>query len=275
MRIWRHIKYQMSIVRTVAAVTYKEWAAYRTHSMVSIIIGPLHFLVMTSIWRAVYAQGGSVGGLALDEMILYYGVSTLISYLIMDFADWNLQMLIRTGKYLTFALRPLHHRFFALSQKIGHRILGVLFEFLPVLIIMLVLFGLDFRAASWPWAVISVVLGFLMQFFINYTIGLTGFWLVKTEGLRSIVWLLTNICSGALFPLIILPRIVQGAAFFLPFQFTLYVPAMVFSGSYNLGGFQMDIPAIVAVQAGYVLLMYAFSEFLYKISIKRFTAVGV
>jgi len=243
--------------------------------MVSIVVGPLQFLVMTSIWRAVYAQGGGIGGLTLDDMILYYGVSTLISYIIMDFADWNLQMLIRTGKFLTFALRPLHHRFFALSQKIGHRILGLLFEFLPVLIIMLVLFNIEFRAASWSWAIISVILGFLMQFYINYSIGLMGFWLVKTEGLRSIVWLLTSVCSGALFPLVILPRVVQGVAFFLPFQYTLYVPTMVFSGSYNLGGFHMGIPAIVAIQAGYVLLMYAFSEVLYRISIKRFTAVGV
>jgi len=243
--------------------------------MVSIFVGPVHFLVMTSIWRAVYSQGGSVGGLSLDEMILYYGVSMLISYLIMDFADWNLQMLIRTGKYLTFALRPMHHRFFALSQKIGHRILGFLFEFLPVLALVLLLFNVSFRAASWPWAIFSVVLGFLMQFYINYSIGVMGFWLIKTEGLRNIIWLLTSICSGALFPLSILPRAAQGVAFFLPFQYTLYVPTRVFMGSYALGGFYFDISAIVAIQAGYVLLVYAISQLLYTLGMKRFTAVGV
>ena len=268
------MKHYFTVCRAAAAVTYKEWAAYRTHSLVSVFVGPAYFLVQTSIWRAVYSQGGSVGGMSLDEMILYYGVTTLISYLIMDFADWNLQMLIRTGRFLTFALRPLHHRFFALSQKLGHRTLGFLFEFLPVLAVLIFFFDVRFHAVSWPWAILSAALGFLMQFYINYSIGLSGFWLVKTQGLRSVAWLLTSVCAGALFPLAILPPAVQGFAFFLPFQFTLYVPSMVFTGSYKLGAYSMDIPMIVAIQAGYVLIFLALSECLYRMGLKRFTAVG-
>jgi len=255
-------------------VTYKEWAAYRTHSLVSVFIGPAHFLVATSIWRAVYSTGGSVGGVSLDDMILYYAVSTLISYLVMDFADWNLQMLIRTGKYLTFALRPLHHRLFALSQKIGHRVLGFIFEFVPVLVVFLLMFDLKPRIASWPWALLSLALAFLIRFYINYTIGLTAFWLVKTDGLRGVIHLLTDICSGLIFPLVILPRWAQAIAFFMPFQYTLYVPSMAFTGSYKLGAFSMSVPAIVAIQGAYVLAFALLSELLYRLGMKRFTAVG-
>ena len=270
----KYIIQKLNVIRAVASATYKEWAAYRTHSMVSIFVGPAHFLVQVSIWNAVYSSGNSVGGMTLQQMIAYYGVSTLIFYLIMDFADWNLQMLIRTGKYLTFALRPLHHRFFALSQKIGHRILGFLFEFLPVLFIFIFLFKADLRPASWPWAFISLMLSFLTQFYINYTIGISGFWLVRTDGLRSVVYILTGICSGSLFPLLLLPKPLQLAAFFLPFQFTVYVPSMVFSGSYTLGGITLSLPEIVGLQALYVLILRGLSEMLFKLGMKRFTAVG-
>ena len=264
----------LNVIRAVASATYKEWAAYRTHSMVSIFTGPVYFLVQASIWKAVYSGGGTPGGLTLDRMIAYFGVSTLIHYLIMDFADWNLQMLIHTGKYITFALRPLHHRFFALSQKIGHRILGFLFEFLPVLLIFILLFKIDLRPASWFWMIISLGLSFLVQFYINYTIGIAGFWLVKTQGLRSVVHLLTGICSGSLFPLLLLPQALQKLVFFLPFQFTVYVPSMVFSGGYSLGGLTLPVPQIVGLQAVYVLLLLAFSELLFRLGMKRFTAVG-
>lgn len=265
---------QIRIIRAVAAATYKEWAAYRTHSLVSVFVGPVYFLVQISIWRAVYSGGGSVGGMTLEGMITYYGVTALIGYLTMDFADWNLQMLIRTGKYITFALRPMHHRFFALSQKIGHRVLGFLFEFLPVLVIFTALFRVDLRPASWPWMLLSVALAYLMNFYINYTIGLVGFWLVKTDGMRNVVRLLTDVCSGALFPLLLLPKPVQGIAFFLPFQFTTYVPGMVFTGSYTLGGFSLGIPQIVGIQALYVALFWGLSELLYRLGMRRFTAVG-
>ncbi len=270
MEIVRSIRTSMA----VAAATYKEWFAYRTHSLVSAFVGPACFLVQVSIWRAVYSETGSVGGINLDQMIAYYGIATLISYLTMDSADWNLQMLIRTGKYLTFALRPIHHRFFALSQKIGHRTLGFLFEFLPVLIIFVLVFRLDVHPAHWGTFLLSVALAYLTVFYINYSIGLIGFWLVKTEGLRSVVHLLTGVCSGALFPLLLLPEGFQRFLFFLPFQFTAYVPCMVYTGKYSLGLFSMTVPQIVGVQAVYVLALFGLSEILYRAGMKRFTAVG-
>jgi ABC-2 type transport system permease protein len=132
---------QWEVMRAVALVTYKEWAAYRTHSMVSVFVGPVYFVVQYFIWTAVYGGTGTLHGLELTQMVRYFGAATLIGYLTMDFADWNLSMLVRTGRYLTFALRPLHHRFFALSQKVGHRALGFVFEFVPCLLIFVLLFA--------------------------------------------------------------------------------------------------------------------------------------
>lgn len=268
------IRQKLNMAYAVASATYKEWAAYRTHAMISILTGPLYFLVQLSIWRAIYGAGASVGGMSLNDMLTYYAVATLISYLTMDSADWNLQMLIRTGKYITYALRPMHHRFFAFSQKLGHRVLGILFEFLPVLAIFLLVFRMDLRPASWGWALLSISLAYLMVFLINYCIGLTGFWLVRTQGIRGVMQLLISVCSGALFPLAILPRAVQGIVFFMPFQFMSYVPCMVYTGQYRLGAFSMGVPQIVCIQALYVLLFWGLSELLYRQGMKRFTAVG-
>ena len=265
---------KLRIIQAIAAATYKEWFAYRTHSLVSAFTGPAQFLILASIWRAVYTHTPSAGGLSLDEMIAYYGVSTLIAYLTMDFADWNLQMLVRTGKYITFALRPLHHRLFAFSQKIGHRTLGLLFEFLPVLLVFQLVFRLRLRPAHWGYFLLSVALAWLMVFYINYSIGLAGFWLVKADGLRSVVHLLTSLCSGSLFPLLLLPAGLQRLAFFLPFQFTLYVPSMVYMGRYSLGAFTLGMKQAVMLQAVYVIVFYALSEALYRAGMKRFTAVG-
>jgi len=271
------LKRRLRVLRAVAFVTYKEWAAYRTHSMVSIIVGPAYFIVQYFIWSAVYGRAGagsSLHGIDLTRMLVYFGANALIGYLTMDFADWNLQMLVRTGKYLTFALRPLHHRFFALSQKLGHRLLGFLFEFLPCALVFLLLFRVPLVPARPLWAAASIALSFLMTFYVNYSIGLSAFWFTRAEGVRSVFKLLQSVFSGALIPLVFFPEIVQRALFFLPFQYTLYVPSMVFTGAYALGGITMPIPGIVGVQALAVLAMAAFSELLYRLSMRRFTGVG-
>ena len=269
-----YIKHNAKVLREVAFVTYKEWAAYRTHSMVSIFVGPVYFIVQYFIWTAVYGSNPSINGIELDQMLRYFGASALIGYLTMDFADWNLQMLVRTGKFLTFALRPLNHRFFAFSQKCGHRVLGFIFEFIPCLLIFTILFGINLMPPQPFWAVISIILAFLMNFFVNYTIGLTAFWFTQAEGIRQVFLLLASVFSGSLIPLVFFPQWMQYALFFLPFQYVAYVPAMVATGSYTLAGISMPLYAIVGLQACATLAAALVSEFLYRVSVKRFTGVG-
>lgn len=265
---------KLRIIKAVALVTYKEWSAYRTHSMVSIFVGPVYFIVQYFIWTAVYSGSSSLNGMELSQMLSYFGVTTLIGYLTMDFADWNLQMLIRTGKFLTFALRPIHHRFFALSQKIGHRVLGLFFEFIPCLFIFVFIFKVNMRPAHFFWAVLSIFLAFLMNLYLNYTIGMTAFWLVQASGVRQVYLLLQSIFSGGLVPLVFFPQLLQKLLLFLPFQYVSYVPTMVYIGQYNLAGILISIPQIVGVQAIAVLITALFSEFVYRMSMKRFTGVG-
>lgn len=223
-------------IQSVAAVTYKEWAAYRSHMLVSIFVGPTFFLVQYFIWAAIFENSNNINGFSFEEMIGYYAIVTLINYCIFDFADWNLQMLIRTGKFTTFLLRPISHRLFALSQKLGHRSLGLIFEFTPVFLIFTYIFKIKFIAARPFWLIISLILGFLMMFLINYSIGTIAFWLTRADGVRRMFLLIREILTGAFLPLTFFPISFQKAFFWMPFQYTTYVPIRVFLGDYELAG---------------------------------------
>ncbi|MCI7768364.1 MAG: ABC-2 family transporter protein [Oscillospiraceae bacterium] len=268
------IKQKLGICKAVAAVTYKEWSAYRTHSLVSVFVGPVYFIVQYFIWTAVYGDNGILGGMELEQTICYFGVIALIGYLTMDFADWNLQMLVQTGKFLTFALRPMHHRFYALSQKIGHRILGFFLEFLPCFVIFEFLFKVDIIPPHIGWTILSVGLAFLMNFYVNYCLGMTAFFLVRADGIRRVYQLAGSVLSGAMIPLSFFPEPLCRIMMFLPFQYTGYIPAMVWTGSESIGAAGLTIPQAVMCQAVAVLLAALLSEVIYRASIKRFTAVG-
>ncbi len=268
------LKHRFNVLKAVAIVTYKEWGAYRTHSMVSIFVGPVYFIVQYFIWTAVYGSKGQLNGMELNQMLSYFGISTLIGYLTMDFADWNLQMLVRTGKFTTFMLRPIHHRYFALSQKFGHRVLGLMVEFIPCFLIFQFIFRINIIPENIFFSIVSILLAFLMNFYVNYCIGLTAFWLVQAAGIRSVFQALASVFSGMFFPLVFFPESMQKILFFLPFQYTLYVPSMVTTGHYQLAGITMSIPKIVGIQAIAVLITFLLSELIYRRSLRRFTAVG-
>lgn len=269
-----YIRHKFEVMKAVALVTYKEWSAYRTHSMVSIFVGPVYFIVQYYIWTAAYGGRDELNGMELSQMITYFGASTLIGYLTMDFADWNLQMLIRTGKYLTFALRPIHHRFFAFSQKIGHRILGLIFEFIPCYIIFTLLFRVNMVPKNLGWTLLSVIFAFLMNFYVHYILGMTAFWFTQSSGIRRVFDLLSGVFSGVFIPLVFFPLALQKVLFFLPFPYMSYVPVMVFTGQFNLAGIHLQIPSIVGIQGFAVVITMILSEFIYRASMRRFNGVG-
>jgi ABC-2 type transport system permease protein len=105
-------------------------------------------------------------------------------------------------------------------------------------------------------------------------IGLSAFWFTRADGVRAVFQVLQAVFSGALIPLVFFPEAVQKVLFFLPFQYMLYVPSMVFTGSYRLGGITMDLGQIVGIQGLAVLVMFGASEALYRASLRRFTGVG-
>lgn len=269
-----YIRHQYEVMKAVALVTYKEWSAYRTHSMVSIFVGPVYFIVQYFIWTAAYGSKEEIAGMRLSQMILYFGASTLIGYLTMDFADWNLQMLIRTGKFLTFAMRPLNHQFFAFSQKVGHRFLGLLFEFVPCYLIFSLLFGVKMIPKEMGWTLLSVALAFLMNFYVHYILGMTAFWFVQSSGIRRVFDLMSGVFSGVFIPLVFFPTAIQKLLLFLPFPYMSYVPAMVFTGNFQLAGITMSIPKIVGLQAVAVGIVMVLCEVIYRASIKHFNGVG-
>ena len=77
-----------------------------------------------------------------------------------------------------------------------------------------------------------------------------------------------------LIPLSFFPEIIQRIMIFLPFQYTNYIPAMVWTGNTAIGAMGLTIPRAVMYQAIAVIFTALLSEVLYRSSIKRFTAVG-
>lgn len=269
------IRRQFSILRTVAYTTYKDWSTYRSTMMVSILVGPLFFLVQIAIWTSVFSTQGSISGMSLNDMIRYFGIATLMGYFTFDASDYELQEHVQKGTFITFMLRPISYSWYAFGQKIGHRILALLIELTPVLLLFTVVFRVDMKPKYPIYALISISLSFILIYFTNFCIGLLAFWFTKTEGLRRAFLVLKEFSSGMLLPLILFPIEVQKILFFLPFQFLTYVPGRVYIGSYELGGISISIPQVLLMQAAMTLLMFCLHKLLWRLAIKRFTGVGV
>lgn len=261
-------------VVAIASVTWKEWAAFRSHMMVSLFTGPLRFLLMTWIWTATSSPTNGAAGLSTDELVAYSGLAIVVGFMVFDFADWNLQMLVRTGTYVNHLLQPMHHAWYAFSQKIGHRALAMLLEALPVWILVSLFLGEPLVPRNPGWFAVSVSLGFLLMFVVNYASGLAGFWLVRAEGLRRCILLLRDTLGGALLPLSFFPLAVQPWLYCTPYPWILSIPLGIGTGHLDIAGRLYAPHQLVGLQARVLVVSLVLLALLDRVSRAKFLAAG-
>jgi ABC-2 type transport system permease protein len=261
-------------VSAIALVTWKEWAAYRSHMAVSLLTGPLRFLMMAWMWKATMSDTSKVVSMSRDELVAYSGLAVLVGYAVFDFADWNLHMLVRTGRYANYLLLPISHVGFAFAQKLGHRILALLLEALPVWILVSWWLGHPLWPRQPLWFVLSVVQGFALLFIINYATGLIGFWMTRTEGLRRCLVLLRDTLGGAYLPLAFFPIAWQPVLFLLPYAWALYIPLRIGLGPIEIAGHLFSPPQALACQSLVVVAWGLVLWVLQRLAMRRYLAAG-
>jgi len=258
----------------VASVTWKEWAAFRSHMAVSLFTGPLRFLVMTWIWTSTASSQGGAAGMDVMDLVAYSGLAILVGYAVFDFADWNLQMLVRTGAYANHLLQPMHHAWYALAQKLGHRALALLVEAVPVWFLVSLFLGRPLLPRHPGWFAVSAGLGFLLMFVVNYASGLVGFWLVRAEGVRRCVVLVRDLLGGAMLPLSFFPAALQPLLFLTPYPWALYIPLRLGIGHLEILGRTIDPAQAVGLQAAVLVVSASGLVGLDALARGRFLAAG-
>ena len=119
-------------------------------------------------------------------------------------------------------------------QRIAHKLVYYLIATVPFALVFY-LCG-DFFVDGWPEPNVLVVffsslmLSFLLGFYLETCIGLIGFWFLEVTSLTFIFMLMTFLLSGHMFPLDLLPDPIGGVVDFLPFKYLAYFPAAVFLG---------------------------------------------
>jgi ABC-2 type transport system permease protein len=116
----------------------------------------------------------------------------------------------------------------------------------------------------------SVLLSSLILFYINYLFGLAAFFVEYVFGFIFAKEAVLRLLSGQLIPLAFFPAGMLAVFKFLPFAGLVYTPTMLYLGKYTADEALLNI----AVQAVWVVLLMALTQFVWHKAIKRLTIMG-
>ena len=104
----------------------------------------------------------------------------------------------------------------------------------------------------WLAFLASLVMSFLLGFFLEATLGMIGFWFLEVSSLLFVYMLVSFFFSGHMFPLDMLPGVWATVVKLIPLQYLAYFPAAVFLG--KVSGAELAWGLAVEAVLGRVLL---------------------
>lgn len=250
---------------------FKESFAYRTEFIGSVASSVISLLSFWFIWNAIYISAGvsTFQGVTLPMMITYISISTIIRIYSYSYTEHMIFDEVKFGGIAVAITKPMNYIFFVLSREVGSTLYNFITRGLPVLLIAFLIFNISFAQSLLPF-VISITLGFFVNFLIILLVGLWSFWAGTIWGLRYSKNVISELTSGAIIPLFLFPGWFQTIAGVLPFQSIYNIPLSIYIG--RIAGF--EIVTSILIQVFWIIALGILASFVWKLAQKRIYAQG-
>ena len=216
---------------TLLSLSWEEGLVYRMSVFMWRIRRFLAALMSLTIWTTIYtSSAGSHFGYAQSEMISYIFLISVLQNLVLATVLQGLAQDVNTGAISNILLKPISLYGYLATQEIADKLknsLAMIFEFIALFMLFrpeLVIPSLSVVAVFIAWVVGAIVL----NFFISLLFGSLGFWSPETWAPRFLFYIFIQFTAGQLFPLDVLPAIVQKIVYVTPFPYLSFVQTQLF-----------------------------------------------
>jgi ABC-2 type transport system permease protein len=242
--------------------------------LMSLVIDPIVLVLNIFLYRSIYAHSGSetLAGYARDQMIWYFAATSFIWYWIWNFTDRNMSQRVLSGDLSLDLIRPLSVFSLELSRAVSLRVSGVIFEFIPTLVIYAIVLERPFMGADTIFRFcLSASLAFLLFFALNFLIGLAANWIQNNAALSALKFVIVAGLGGSFIPLELFPRRAADVLRILPFSSLFYWPIKSFLGQ---GGTWPAFWARIGATSAWIALILAIDALIWRRAVRRYSGAG-
>lgn len=229
-------------------------------------------IMSLTLWTTIFASTNSAFGYDRDQMITYIFLAAFLQSAIMSTSLNGLSGTIYRGGLSQLLLQPVNIYAVLATGEIADKLYNVIFLLIETGILFLI-FKPDF-AIPGPLTLLLFVLWTLGGVAINYLISLLfgsfGFWSPDSWGPKFLFYLVVSFSAGKLYPLNILPSIIQTIIYLTPFPYYAFLQSQLFLGKLNSG--EILFNSIVLLFWIFVLSLIV--KFVWSKGIKNYSAVG-
>jgi ABC-2 type transport system permease protein len=192
-------------------------------------------LTAMTIWQVLFvsqATGAQLFGFTQAAMTGYIFLAALLQSTILATSLNGLAQDIYSGQMSNLFVQPIRPLGVLIARECADKLLNLVFTVVECGILLLI-----FRPAlpvptlgQGLLFALSVVMGAVLLFHIMLLFGCVGFWSQETWGPRFLFFMFLEFTAGKLFPLSVLPKLIQDIMSWTPFPYLTYVQSQIYLG---------------------------------------------
>jgi len=262
----------------ILRIALQERLVYRGDFALGTLMRFLPIVTQVFLWYAIFETLGntSIAGYKYEEFVAYY-LLTMVARAFSSMPGLSSQIAgqIRSGEIKKFLIQPIDPLGFMLLSRIAHKLAYYSVAAGPFALVFFLCRG---YFPGWPdattWAAFltSLVLCFLLGYFLEACLGLIGFWLLEVSSLLFVYMLFSFFLSGHMFPIDMLNDAEPWATIVntLPLQYLAYFPSAVLLG--KIQGW--ELVRGLTLEALWVVFFILLSRLLWLRGTRRYSAYG-
>ena len=257
----------------IARNTWDEMLTYRVSFVMWRIRNIIQLLTIYFLWQVILPPNKTLLGYSQSLMLTYILGTSLLDSIVLSSRTYAVGEEINSGNLMNFLLRPINYFLYWFSKDIGDKAMNICFSIVELTLIFIILRPPFFIQTNLFYIlpfIFSVILSLFIYFFLNFLLGLIGFWSPEVWAPRFIFITLLGFFAGSLFPLDILPKTIYEILRFLPFTYLLYFPLKVYLGQLSF----LQIASGLAISIFWTFAIYFIVKVTWQKGLKSYTAYG-
>jgi ABC-2 type transport system permease protein len=260
----------------ILRIGLEERLVYRGDFALGTLMRFLPIVTQVFLWHAIFQARGdkAIEGYKYEDFVAYYLLTMVArAFSSMPGLASGISRTILTGDVKKYLTQPVDMLGFLLLNRLAHKLAYYAVAIGPFALVFFLCRGYFTNAPTtetWIAFVISLVLGFVLGYFLEACMGLVGFWFGEIGSLLFVYMLFSFFLSGHMFPLDMLPGAWRTLVMTCPLMYLAYFPAAVFLG--KISG--AELWQCLAIELGWVILFIVLSRVLWWRGLTRYSAYG-
>jgi ABC-2 type transport system permease protein len=250
----------------------KQQFTYRTAMIAGLATNLFFGFLRAAFLVAIYAGKPEVNQMSIQNAVTYVGISQAMIAFLTVFGNTYLMQTVYDGSIGSDLLRPVNFFLFWMSRDFGQSVVNLIGRGLIFMAAFSLFYPINLptRLDQWAFFLISLVLAWLISFSWRFLVNLAAFWTPEARGIARLGFTFSQLFSGFIMPLRLLPDWFSQLCQWTPFPAIINTPVEIFLGVIQ----GSRIIQVITFQFIWLFVLVALSSAVSRAGVRRLVIQG-